>query len=489
MQIKLSEIKVASRIREDMGDLSGLIKSIQKIGPIQPLIVDSDMNLLAGERRYRALEKLNFQTVEVCVKSHLTPVDCLMIEVEENLNRKDFTDSEKVKGLLQLHRAKIAEDPKRAWTLQNTADLLSYSKGTISIMLKVAEVQEKQEVLPEDEQNKKFMEALESEGAFAAYKELASQEADEVLKKLSDAQKRGDSAVDQTALSLIDSSLVHADCLDFIKEIPDGTIHFVLTDPPYGIDAQEIMEYKGDDSPEYAIDIMTKLAPELYRVCAKDSSMMIFFGIKNMPQLVAVMESVGFQSSPTPFIWVKDIIQGRNNQPNKWLTSAFEFAWMFVKGDPILSLPGSLGYFIDKPPATEIKIHANQKPIRLISYLIDVIAIPNSNLLDPFAGSGAILATGMAKGLNVCGCEKNEEYYTKARMGLLEQQSGLSIVDATMKKFGFSDKQIELATEESKERIVKENLLPTQIAILTNGEIFMVDKAFGSLPKETQPVL
>ena len=32
--------------------------------------------------------------------------------------------------------------------------------------------------------------------------------------------------------------LIHGDCLEEMKKIPDGSIDLVLTDPPYGMDYQ-----------------------------------------------------------------------------------------------------------------------------------------------------------------------------------------------------------------------------------------------------------
>lgn len=481
MKIPITQIKVANRIREEIGDIEGLKRSIQRVGQINALIVDKDFNLIAGERRYQALLALKFEEVEVFIKDQVTDTDKLTMEIEENLNRKDFTDSEKVRGLLKLHRAKQAElgvsSPGKVggWTLANTAELLSLSKGSVSIMLRVAEAQEVQENLPEEERNKAFMEALETGSAFDAYKELANQEAAEVLARVTEFQKKEQKKEKGEADFFVDGVLENADCLKYVTRIPSETVHLVLTDPPYGIDYQDNANYQSDDSPEYATSIMLKLAPELYRVCAKNSTCLIFFGIKNMPELIKAMESVGFKSAPTPFIWVKDVTQGSNNQPNKWMTSAFEFAWMFIKGDPMLIKPGVLGYFIDKPPSQELKRHPTQKPQRLINFLIENLAIPSSTLFDPFAGSGVILQAGIDFKLNVCGCELNEDYYNKARSAMIEVRSGLSVMDSTLLKLGFSEDNIASALDSSKQEIIKNNWTAADVVILADGSLFKLD--------------
>lgn len=90
--VPVSSIKVGERYRKDMGDLPSLAASIKIRGQLQPIIVDSQMNLAAGERRLRAIQMLGWDTIEVKV----VDLDSLLIEHDENEFRKDFTVSERV---------------------------------------------------------------------------------------------------------------------------------------------------------------------------------------------------------------------------------------------------------------------------------------------------------------------------------------------------------------------------------------------------------
>jgi len=36
---------------------------------------------------------------------------------------------------------------------------------------------------------------------------------------------------------MVDTRLIHGDCLEKMKDIPDGSVDMVLTDPPYGTTA------------------------------------------------------------------------------------------------------------------------------------------------------------------------------------------------------------------------------------------------------------
>ena len=63
--LPVCEIKVGPRFRKDAGDLSSLKQSIQEVGLLHPIIVDSENHLLAGLRRLKAVEMLGWKTVEV----------------------------------------------------------------------------------------------------------------------------------------------------------------------------------------------------------------------------------------------------------------------------------------------------------------------------------------------------------------------------------------------------------------------------------------
>ena len=63
--LPVCEIKVGPRLRKDVGDLSSLKQSIQEVGLLHPIIVDSENHLIAGLRRLKAVEMLGWKTVEV----------------------------------------------------------------------------------------------------------------------------------------------------------------------------------------------------------------------------------------------------------------------------------------------------------------------------------------------------------------------------------------------------------------------------------------
>lgn len=95
--VSIEEIKVGERARTDLGDLTDLIKSIEDVGLIQPVVITADRELIAGGRRLAACRKLGMIRIPVSVAEHITDaVGLLTAERDENTCRKDMTVSEKL---------------------------------------------------------------------------------------------------------------------------------------------------------------------------------------------------------------------------------------------------------------------------------------------------------------------------------------------------------------------------------------------------------
>ena len=63
----IAEIRISERIRRDMGDIAALARSIEEVGLFHPIVIDSDGNLLSGERRLRAAKSLGWEKIKVTV--------------------------------------------------------------------------------------------------------------------------------------------------------------------------------------------------------------------------------------------------------------------------------------------------------------------------------------------------------------------------------------------------------------------------------------
>lgn len=97
-EINIDEIVVKDRIRQNIGFLDSLERSIQQVGVLQPIGITPDKHLIFGGRRLQACKNLGLKTIPVRVFDIAAddPVATLRMEREENEHRVDLTPSEKV---------------------------------------------------------------------------------------------------------------------------------------------------------------------------------------------------------------------------------------------------------------------------------------------------------------------------------------------------------------------------------------------------------
>jgi ParB family transcriptional regulator, chromosome partitioning protein len=92
------------RLQFGESPLDDLVESIRQHGIIQPLIVravNGKLELIAGERRWRASSKLGLATVPV-IEREASDRDVLEMALIENLQREDLNPMEEAKGYVRL---------------------------------------------------------------------------------------------------------------------------------------------------------------------------------------------------------------------------------------------------------------------------------------------------------------------------------------------------------------------------------------------------
>jgi ParB family chromosome partitioning protein len=92
------------RVQFGESPLDDLVESIRQHGIIQPLIVravNGKLELIAGERRWRASGKLGLATVPV-IEREASDRDVLEMALIENLQREDLNPMEEAKGYVRL---------------------------------------------------------------------------------------------------------------------------------------------------------------------------------------------------------------------------------------------------------------------------------------------------------------------------------------------------------------------------------------------------
>lgn len=104
MLVPISSIKVKKRVRQDLGNLDDLKESLRTYGLLNPITLNRDYELIAGERRLSAAKELGWTNISANIVDNLSEVEELEMEIEENNQRKEFTDDELLEGYKRLER-------------------------------------------------------------------------------------------------------------------------------------------------------------------------------------------------------------------------------------------------------------------------------------------------------------------------------------------------------------------------------------------------
>ena len=128
MLVKIEDIKVKKRVRRDLGDLTALKDSMHRYGLMNPITLNSNYELVAGELRLEAAKSLVWERINANIlDSNVDNIRQLEMELEENNKRKEFTDEELMEGYKRLEK------------LKNPPLIMRILKFIANIFIKIAE--------------------------------------------------------------------------------------------------------------------------------------------------------------------------------------------------------------------------------------------------------------------------------------------------------------------------------------------------------------
>ena len=183
--------------------------------------------------------------------------------------------------------------------------------------------------------------------------------------------------------------LWHGDCLELMKNIPDGSVDLVLTDPPYGMSfrsnhrKEKYNEIQNDKSLEW----LERYISECYRVIKNNSAIYCFCCWHNVDVFKQAIEKK---------FKVKNIlIWEKNNTSMGDLKGSYAPKYEMIifahKGRKLLN--GFRYADIIKASRTGNKKHPTEKPVDLLETFIKNSSDENTVVFDGFMGSGS---TGVA---------------------------------------------------------------------------------------------
>jgi len=212
-----------------------------------------------------------------------------------------------------------------------------------------------------------------------------------------------------TSTASIERNTIHqGDCLAILPTLPERSVDFILTDPPY------ITRYQSRDGRRVPNDDNDRwLKPafaQMYRVLADNRFCVSFYGWPQADKFLQAYRAAGFRVVGH-FAFPK-----RYTSRSRFVRYQHECAHLLAKGNPACP-QDTIGDVIDWTYSGN-KLHPTQKPLPVLLPLVETFCPRGGTLLDPFSGSGSSLLAAKTLGCSYVGIELDTKYHAIAQSRL-----------------------------------------------------------------------
>lgn len=410
--------------------INDLAESIKAKGlmhaPVMRRMPDNSLALVAGERRMRAIELLHMLggilrfngaiipegQIPYVTLGELSEIEAEEAELDENLHRVNLSWQEQSAAMSKLHalRSKQAQAAGRVHTVADTAmEVKGRSDGSFQDTVR------KELIVSQHLHNPDVAKAKDVNEAF------------KILKKQEETRKNVALAVEVGKTFNKDvHKAFNVNCCDWMESAQPEQFDVILTDPPYGMGAQDFgdggsgrmqnSEHHYDDSLESFIALMKRWCPLAFKVAKPEAHAYVFCDIQNFPLLKQMMEAAGWYVFRTPMIAHKPN-SGRVPLPDQGPRRQYETILYAIKGKKktLCIKPDVISTTQDAATT-----HGAQKPVALYTDLLSRSVRPGDKIADFFSGSGTIFEAAHAMKCEAHGFEMNPEYFA---IGLKRMQN------------------------------------------------------------------
>lgn len=442
--LALSSIHVRTdRQRQDLKDIESLAQSIAKNGLINPILLDENNTLVAGERRFRAHELLGYTHIDVRYTSELDESDLQRIELEENLKRADLTWKEECLAVANYHALLCKANPD--WTIGQTAIELSTSDSYVSWRISISEHLAKGAQLVVDADSitvarnavlrlNQRAEADVTSAIDSAFSNIVTPEvigtpaAKPSSSPANSPEAKGGAlpsvpTAPKAATEEAKPPIVCGDFLEFVESYSGPRFNFLHCDFPYGIDAgkhnQGAAKHMGkyEDSRDIYFTLLNALVDFTRIHVADNAHMMFWYAPKYRRETEDLLEAAGWKINPYPLIWWRSDNAGIIPDTKRSGRQVYEMAMHCTRGDLFVVQPVSNLF----PSPKTKEIHGSEKPRPMLDHFFRMFISDNTVMLDPTCGSGNSVNMALRRGAkSALGIEKDPDFVARA-LALLER--------------------------------------------------------------------
>lgn len=387
------------RQRREIVGIEDLKASISRVGLINPVVVDREHKIIAGERRYTACKQLGWTSIPVQYIDELPAIEVHLIEFEENVRRLDLPWQDQCNAVAEYHRLRQETDGAD-WTQSDTANALGMSAQEVGQKIDVA-----QELAAGNPRIVSAPKYSVARGIVARTNDRKKAAALETL------------ASPEPEKEVTASPLIHTSFQEWAAAYSGPKFNFLHCDFPYGIDSDKHNQGGAakmggySDSEELYWELIHTLAGAMETVVSPSAHLMFWFSMDYYSRTKEELEQMGWRVDPFPLIWFKSDNTGILPDPNRGGRRVYETAFLASRGDRKVVTPVANAF---AAPTTKI-IHPHEKSLPMLRHFFRMFVDDTTHILDPTAGSAGALRVATAMGAaRVVGLEADPDFYDLA---------------------------------------------------------------------------
>ena len=216
----------------------------------------------------------------------------------------------------------------------------------------------------------------------------------------------------------ISENIQQGNSLEILKSLQDNSIDIILTDPPYGIEYKSNRSQDSNaitkrgllnDGKKEAFELLENTCKILVDKTSKDSHLYFFCSWSVFSDFERIIGK--YFTIKTPIVWNKGN-KGSGDLQNDWGNQT-ELIIYCVKGKKNINYRKGNVLSIPKIHSSRL-VHPTQKPVELIKEILEVSALKNDFIVDPFMGSGSTIKACNEMNLKCLGIELDKEMFNVA---------------------------------------------------------------------------
>jgi len=215
-----------------------------------------------------------------------------------------------------------------------------------------------------------------------------------------------------------------ADCLSFMKQMPDNCVDLVLTDPPYGINYTRHIKETRHIKIENDNDLkwLPEFISQTSRILKSHGNLYVFCSWHNVD--IFKVELSKFFSIRNMLVWDK----GGQGMGDLKTTYGCVYELCFFANTKTSELNGKRNSDVIRFSSTHRTgnvYHPTQKPTSLMGFLIEKSSKEGDVVFDSFLGSGTTAVSCKELNRKYIGIEINPEYCKIAEKRIFNTQGSL----------------------------------------------------------------